>query len=259
MVNRPRVSVIMPVYNGERFVGEALESIRRQNYEPLEIIIVDDGSTDKSAEIVAGYGSWIHYVHQENAGPAAARNRGLELAQGEFITFLDVDDLWPDGKLTLQIERLIHDRDLDIVLGRIQYVELPGAARREISFESQDNTLTGILLGCGVYRKSVFKKVGKFDESFRLGEDQDWFLRAREAKIPMVILKETTLIYRIHNSNLTQDFTFQKSQLGTVIKKSLERRRKLGLGALSRWSDYDEAKKAPPAGSKEENPKEQLS
>jgi len=257
MVNYPLVSVIMPVYNGERFLREALESIRRQNYEPLEIIVVDDGSTDGTAKIISSYGNWIRYVHQANAGPAAARNRGLALAQGELIGFLDVDDLWPEGKLALQVKRLINDPKLDIVLGRVQYVELAGAAHREIPFENQEKTLTGIHLGCGVYRKSIFDKVGGFDESFRLGEDQDWFLRAREVNISMVILKDTTLIYRIHNDNLTQNFTFHKSQLGTVIKKSLERRRKLGLGKLSQWSDYDEAKKVPPAGSTEGNPREQ--
>jgi len=252
MVNYPLVSVIIPVYNGERFLQEALESIRHQNYEPLEIIVIDDGSTDNTAKIIASYGNWIHYVHQENAGPAAARNRGLALAQGELIAFLDVDDLWPDGKLTLQVERLLHDPKLDIVLGRIQYVELAGATHREIPFESQEKTLTGVHLGCGVYRKSVFDRVGMLDEALRISHDQDWFLRAREVNVSMVILKETTLIYRIHNNNLTQDFTFQKSQLGAVIKKSLERRRKLGLGKLGQWSDYDEAKKVPPAGNKEE-------
>jgi glycosyltransferase involved in cell wall biosynthesis len=256
MVNYPLVSVIMPVYNGERFLREALESIRHQNYEPLEIIVVDDGSTDNTAKIIASYGNWIRYVRQENAGPAAARNRGLALAGGKLVAFLDADDLWPEGKLALQVERLINDPKLDIVLGRIQYVELPGAAHVEIPFESSEKTLTGIHLGCGIYRKSVFDKVGGFDETLRISEDQDWFLRAREVNISVVILKETTLIYRLHSNNLTRNFTFRDSRLGIVIRKSLERRRKLGLGKLRQWSYYDEAKKVPPAGNKEENPKE---
>ncbi len=252
MVKNPLVSVIMPVYNGEHFLREALESVRCQNYESLEIIVVDDGSHDGTADIASSYGNWIRYVHQENAGPAAARNRGLSLAQGELVAFLDVDDLWPEGKLSLQVERLINDPKLDIVLGRIQYVALPGAAPVEIPFETPEKTLIGVHLGCGVYRKSIFDKIGGFDETFRLGEDQDWFLRAREANVSMVILRETTLIYRLHGNNLTRNLSFRKSQFGMAIKKSLERRRKRGLSTLGRWSDYDEAKKVPPAGNKEE-------
>ena len=246
MLKYPSLSVIMPVYNAGRFLREALESIRRQNYSPLEMIVVDDGSTDETPDIIAAYGKWIRYLRQENKGPAAARNRGLELAGGELIGFLDADDLWPEGKLTLQVGRLINDAGIDIVLGRIQYVKLPGAADIDIPFESQENTLTGIHLGCGVYRRGVFDKVGLLDEGLRVSHDQDWFLRAREIGIPMTILKETTLIYRIHGTNLTHNLTFQKSELAIVIKKSLERRRKLGVGDIGKWSDYDENKKNPP-------------
>ena len=103
---KPLVSVIMPVYNGAAFLTGAIDNIRRQNYEPLEIIIVDDGSTDSTGQIVASFGSDIRYVYQANQGPAAARNHGLRLATGDLIAFLDVDDLWAENRF-VQLEILV--------------------------------------------------------------------------------------------------------------------------------------------------------
>ena len=94
------ISCIVPVFNGERYLAEALDSILAQTWRPLEVIVVDDGSTDGTAHIAAGYGAEVSYIHQANAGPAAARNRGLDAARGEFIAFLDADDLWHKDKLS---------------------------------------------------------------------------------------------------------------------------------------------------------------
>src|ERR1017187_10588057 len=101
-MTNPLVSVIIPAYNAAHFLPNAVASVRRQSYEPLEILIVDDGSRDDCARVAAELGETVRYVRQEQAGPAAARNRGLELAQGEFIGFLDADDEWPEQKLSIQ-------------------------------------------------------------------------------------------------------------------------------------------------------------
>ncbi len=102
----PLVSVIVPCYNAARFLPEALATIRAQRYEPLEILVVDDGSTDNTPDVVSGFGSEVRYLRKPNGGPASARNLGLREARGEWIAFLDADDQWPEGKLELQAGRL---------------------------------------------------------------------------------------------------------------------------------------------------------
>jgi glycosyltransferase involved in cell wall biosynthesis len=244
-VNNPLVSVIIPVYNGAEFLSEAVASIWQQDYHPLEIVIVDDGSTDETAELAKGLGKDIRYAYQRNSGPAAARNKGLEMACGEIIAFLDVDDLWPPNKLRIQVTRLIEDPKVDVVLGRVKFMKLPGAPEIEIQFESPDSTLVNAYLGSGVFRKSAFGRVGNFDETLRYSEDHDWFLRAREQGISIVIMEQVTLYYRLHEHNMTRNKNTTDLQLIRVLKKSLDRRRRQSHGLvqpLPRFSDFDEAK-----------------
>lgn len=243
--SKPFVSVIMPVYNGAKFLPEAVQSIRQQSYHPLEIIIIDDGSTDETAKLGLNLGQDIRYIYQRNSGPSAARNRGLEMARGEIIGFLDADDLWPENKLQIQIARLTNDPKIDVVAGRIQYIELPGAEDINIQFEGPDNTLIHVHLGSAIFRKSVFDTVGLFDETLWYSEDHDWFLRAREQNISMVILKQTTLYYRCHESNMTRNKTIKDYQVLQVLKNSLDRRRQHKNGPaqpLRKWSEFDETK-----------------
>ncbi len=237
------VSVIVPAYNAAHFLPQAIASIERQHYHPLEIIVIDDGSTDNTAEVVRHLPSVSHYLQQENRGPSAARNLGLKHAQGEFIAFLDADDEWPAGKLDLQLGRLRAEPHLDVVLGRIQYISLPGAQDLDLPFETADRTLTHVHLGSGVYRKPVFDRIGLFEESLRYSEDVDWFMRAREEDISMVILGEVTLLYQLHAGNMTRQMSAERSSLGIVMRRSLERRRSRGSGRpvqLKPWSAYDE-------------------
>ena len=109
------ISCVIPCYNGERFLGAALDSVIAQTLPPAEIIVVDDGSTDGStADVAANYGSRVTYLRQDNAGPAAARNRGLACARGDFVAFLDADDLWHQDKLARQAVRFEARPELDI-------------------------------------------------------------------------------------------------------------------------------------------------
>src|SRR5262249_17267514 len=114
------VSCIVPVFNGERYLGETLDSILAQTYRPREIIVVDDGSTDGTAAVVAAYGKRVTSVWQANAGEMAARNRGLTRARGEFIAFLDADDLWHPEKLARQIARFQERPEIDLSFTRFQ-------------------------------------------------------------------------------------------------------------------------------------------
>ena len=113
-MRREFVSCIVAVYNGERYLGEALDSILTQTFRPAEIIVVDEGSTDGTASVAHHYGEQLRYVWQPNAGPAAARNLGLGLVQGEFVAFLDADDLWHADKLAQQMARFRARPELDL-------------------------------------------------------------------------------------------------------------------------------------------------
>jgi glycosyltransferase involved in cell wall biosynthesis len=239
------VSVVIPAYNCERFIAEAVESVRRQEYEPNEIIIIDDGSTDGTSSCVKGLGGDIRYVYQANKGPAAARNRGITMSRGEVIAFLDADDYWPANKLKIQIERMNKNPEIEVVLGRIKCTGLLTEEDRKIRFESADNTMISICLGSGVFRKSVFEKVGLFDESLRHYEDHDWFLRAREKGISMIILRDITLYYRRNEYSMSRRKNRNDPTMIQILKKSLDRRRQQEKGPVelsSDFFDFDEVK-----------------
>jgi len=235
----PSVSVIVPVFNGEAHVRDARASIVRQGYPGIEVVVVDDGSTDGTAAIVDEPGFATRAIHQRNVGPAAARNRGLEASTGALIAFLDADDLWPDDKLATQVERLVREPELDVVMGRIKYVALDGAVMPALDFEDPvEKTLTNVHLGSAVFRRRAFERVGGFDEELRFSEDHDWFLRARELGLMMRILPEVTLVYRLHGRNMTRMRTTLDVGMTKVIKKSLDRRRRMAQPVeLGRWLD----------------------
>jgi glycosyltransferase involved in cell wall biosynthesis len=240
---KPLVSAIIPAYNSAHFLPEAVASIRRQNYEPLEIIIVDDGSTDNTAEVVAGLGENVRSVYQDNSGQAAARNRGIKLARGDFLAFLDADDLWADDKLTHQLAHFAADSTLDIVQGRSRVVYLPGAETLKMAYEDDQNTLVMPVFGSALFRPSALEKVGLFDETMRYHEDADWFIRALEQNAKLRIIEAVTLYYRQHPSNQSLEKSHDARAQLTLLKRSLDRRRGQNNGSaaeLPRFADFDE-------------------
>ena len=172
-MNKYFVTVIIPVFNGATYIAEAVESIRRQNHDPLEVIIVDDGSTDSTANIVADMSANIRYVYQSNKGPAAARNRGLLMAKGDVIGFLDADDLWSGNKLRIQCGHLEKNPEVEIVLGLMQRMQLIDAKEGTHRFKEWSEPVMNMSLGSALFRKSVFDKVGLIDESLDYCEDWD--------------------------------------------------------------------------------------
>lgn len=237
------VSVIIPYYNAGAFIAGALESIRAQGYAHLEIIIIDDGSSDDIAQRVRWFGDDVIFISQENRGPAAARNAGIKAARGDIIAFLDADDRWTANKLRLQVGRLNAEPDLGIVTGRIQYVRLPGAEDLPIRLD-ENNTLVHVHLGAALVRKEVFDIVGLFDERLRFSEDHDWFLRVRESRVKMAILKDITLIYQRHAGNMTRKKNIRDLGVMDVLRRSIERRKLIHNGKpenLALISEYDDA------------------
>jgi glycosyltransferase involved in cell wall biosynthesis len=207
----PLVTTIIPVYNAERFLDEALRSVLSQDYGTLEIIVVDDGSTDGTSVVASQYKRLVRYVHQKNSGPAAARNHGISVAKGNLIAFLDADDLWPSGKLTGQVRCLLRQRNVEVVQGLIQKMQWETiGGGNEGHFKKVGEPYYFVNLGSALYRASVFEKVGLLDTELWENEDTDWFFRAWELGVSKVVLPEISLYYRIHGTNLTlfQNLTY---------------------------------------------------
>jgi glycosyltransferase involved in cell wall biosynthesis len=222
------ISVIIPVYNGERFLSEAVASIRKQDVHSLEIIIVDDGSTDGTASLIPSLGSGIRYTYQPNQGVAVARNHGLTLAKGEITAFLDADDLWPDTKLAQQLPVLLNQIEIEIVMGKVQRLWQVEGSANPAQWEARIPPWTELLLGCGLFRRSVFERIGNFDPMLRIGEDTDWFLRARMAGVSTVDLDEITLLYRRHEESLTARIDHNKTTIFPILKLAVQRHRQAG-------------------------------
>jgi glycosyltransferase involved in cell wall biosynthesis len=237
-----RISVIVPVFEMGHYLPDAVASIEAQGHPDVEIVVVDDGSSDDTPSVIAALGDRVLALRQDNRGPSAARNTGLAAATGDIIGFCDADDLWPDDKLAVQLGHLAREPELDAVLGRIQYVSIDGAPLPDIEYEDlEQKTVSHVNLGCGLFRRRAFDRLGSFDEALRYSEDLDWFLRARESGMRLAILPEVTLRYRRHDTNMTRDaWRPVTASMLTAVKQSLDRRRAAGLtGELPRWGEFD--------------------
>ncbi|MGD1906786.1 MAG: glycosyltransferase family 2 protein [Leptolyngbyaceae cyanobacterium] len=225
---QPTISVIIPVYNGAKFLPEAIANVEAQGRSDLEIIVIDDGSTDDTAAVAQALGDRIRYTHQSNQGPAAARNRGLEIAEGAFIAFLDVDDQWPAEKLDHQLAAFATNPQLEIVNGYVQMMQAVPRTDGGWDFQPRHAPLVSFNLGSALFRKSVFETVGNFDASQIHSEDVDWFMHARELGVAMVVLEEVTLLYRKHGDNLTGDRSENLKGFLHALHKSIRRRQQQG-------------------------------
>ena len=220
----PLVTVIVPVYNGAHFLGDAIGNILGQAYPSIEIIVVDDGSTDDIDTAVASLASDVRFFKQDNAGVAAARNRGIRDASGEFIAFLDVDDLWPEGNLRILVEFLRTHPELDVVHGYGQLMEYAAATGR-YEYVGNPKESFPFYIGATLFRRGAFEKVGLFDTELRFAEDTDWFNRAIEAGIALERLAQVTLLVRRHGENLTRGKSLVELNTLRVFKKALDRKR----------------------------------
>lgn len=235
------ISVIIPVWNGATFLAEAINSVKRQCYEKLEILVVDDGSTDETEQIARKFANDIRYIRQPHKGVAAARNRGLEEALGGIIAFLDADDLWPPFKLDLQLD-VLRDETLEMVLGSTRFEKTVENAKGPLA-KGDLESMFFYHLSSGLYRRSVFDRIGRFDERLDFSEDVDWFMRAREAGVKTMVLRQETTIWREHGGNISVGKSLKDLKLLKIFKKSLKRR---ALGRIK-------PPPLPPLGSKSTN------
>src|SRR5262249_38270783 len=161
----------------------------------LEIVVVDDGSTDDSAFLAESLGPPVRLVRQPHRGLAAAHNRGLAAAAGELIAFLDCDDLWTEDKLEIQLAILREHPGIDIVLGHTRRMWMEAGGDGTLARRLSDPTLA-LSLGAALIRRAVFDTVGRFDEALTHSDDWDWFMRARELGVCVVVHQEVTILYR---------------------------------------------------------------
>ena len=226
-MSRPAlVSCVIPVFNGERYLCDALASVFRQTHSAMEIIVVDDGSTDSTPRILAEMRGRITSVRQANAGPSAARNRGIEKARGDYVAFLDADDLWLPDKTETQLRRLERNPGLAACTSLMQNFWADDAAEEKALMEDTDaarpqpgpsQTL--------VARRDAFDRVGLFDPALHHRDTQDWILRARAAGLQLERLDEVLVHRRLHGNNLSRSRgAADAGELFAILQKNLASR-----------------------------------
>lgn len=240
MSDRPLASVVIPAYEAERFIGGAIESVLAQTYEPVEPIVVVDGSADRTAAVARSYPG-VTVLEQENAGPSAARNRGFAASKGKLVAFHDADDTMTADKLEVQIGHLLANPGVGCVLAEQEIDVEPGA---ELPFWVEGSEVETVMPPrppemadepfvhpmTMVIRREVFDLVGPFDESMRAAEDFDWMLRAVEEGVEIARLSEVLLHRRIHPASLTQDAAASRAGLFRAFKARIERHRARASG-----------------------------
>lgn len=221
-MSHPLVSVVIPVFNGEKYIACAIESVLKQDYQSIEIIVVDDGSSDATLEILRDLGSRVSVYRQPNKGSAAARNLGVRMAKGSYIAFLDADDYWFSGKIGAQM-RALQATGCKMAYTRFLFWNVssddnwpdPASVLAADQADPEERSrleprwvYADLLLDCLVWTSTVLihkeelNRIGGFNEDLRKGQDYDLWLRLSRT-VQMVFLGEVTALYRIHHESIT--------------------------------------------------------
>jgi glycosyltransferase involved in cell wall biosynthesis len=227
----PRVSLIIPAYNGERFIAAALDSILHQTYQDFEIIVVNDGSTDGTATVLEHYRSRIHWIDQMNQGVAIARNRGLAMAQGEFIAFLDQDDVLLPDKLADQINCFEQYPELSIVHSGWRLVNAAAHPIADVEPWQEAPVLDAttwicrmpVLFSAMLFRRTDLLRVNGLDPQFKQACDVDLIQRLVLANCQSRWLKQITVLYRQHGHNDSLNTIVQASESWAVREQFFAR------------------------------------
>jgi glycosyltransferase involved in cell wall biosynthesis len=226
----PLVSVIIPVFNGEKYLREAIESVLAQTYRSFEIILVNDGSTDNSGAIAKSFASQLRYFYQDNSGLAAALNSGIKLSGGCFLSFLDADDLWKEDKLMRQMMVFEDNPHVDIVFGQVKHFyssELDENQRRRMRIPAR--VIRGFFKGSMLIKRDSFFRVGVFDTRWKVGDFVDWYLKAVEKGMKSIVLNDVVTLRRIHADNMGVRERKSQTDFVRILKASLDRRRKIEM------------------------------
>jgi len=227
----PLISVIVPVHNGERYLSEALDSVLAQTYPPVELIVVDDGSTDGTPDVLDAHASKVSSVRQAQAGSSAAVNRGVELARGLLLAFLDADDLWTSDKLERQMEVMASEGPA-LVFGHVRQFHSPELSDRERALIAcPAEPRPGISRGTMLVSREVFDLVGPFDSTWRVGEFLDWYARALELGMRTAMLDQVVMKRRLHAACSSVRAAGERRDYALILAAALRRRRAATLQA----------------------------
>ena len=217
----------MPVFNTEKYVAEAIESVLSQTYSNLELICVDDGSTDRSCEIIRSFGSRVHLVENgENRGITKTRNSGVSAARGDYIAFIDADDIWKSDKLEKQLREFNKNPDLDICFALFECFlspELPDAVKQLRYCPVGPNR--GFISGTALFTRSLLERIGPFDEQLQIGEFIDWYTKAQDLGVRDAVIEEILYLRRIHETNTGTLRRDARSDYLAIARSALARRK----------------------------------
>ncbi len=237
-LNQPSlsVSVIIAAYNAGPYLAEAIASVLAQTYQPAEVIVVDDGSTDETAEVAASFAGkadgLVRLDRQPHRGVAATLNRGIELAQGDLFAILDADDLWLPDKLQKQIEILQARPEVDCVFCHAENFLSPELATTQL--RAVDEPIPAYNKGTLLIRREAFWRVGYFDPAWQVGDFIDWYAKAVEAGIKSWMLPEVLYRRRIHGQNMTVRERPKQADYVRILKAALDRRRQQASNSNSK-------------------------
>ena len=219
------ISAIIPSYNAGRYIAEAIQSVLEQSYAPQEIIVMDDGSTDDTREVVAQFGSRVDYHYQKNSGTSNARNRAIELSRGHFLAFLDADDLWQSAKLEKQMSAFQERPYLDIVYTQVENFLSPDVKNKE-NVKRLAEPISGYIPSSAVIRRDSFFRVGLFSTQYQIGEFVDWYVRANECELKEHVVPEVLVKRRIHTTNKGIVLRENQKEMLKILAAKLKRQRK---------------------------------
>lgn len=212
---KPLISVIIPAYNCARYLDGAIQSVINQSFKDIEIIVIDDGSTDNTADIIKPFTGHIKYYRQENKGAASARNHGIKLSSGKYIAFLDSDDLWEPHKLAAQLNILENQPDFPVVHTNASTIDQDGNMILKSANEKRQShngmifeefflkNISVILTSSAIIDRKCLETTGLFDDAFPVLQDYDFFLRLSWSH-PVFFIKEPLVKYRVRPYSLTR-------------------------------------------------------
>ncbi len=219
-MDRPLITVIIPAFNAEKFIVEAVESVYAQDYAPIEIIVIDDGSSDSTGSVVRSLSSPVRYIYQGQAGAAAARNTGIRAVKGDLVTFLDADDVWASRKLHIQLAALEADPAVQAVFGHARNFVEEKEGQRKFGPE-----IEAFVPGTLLIRMQALSRVGWFEEGLKRAEVVDFYIRLKESGLKIAVVPETLLYRRVHGENLGFRARSQNNEYLHIVKQFLDRKR----------------------------------
>ncbi len=221
------VGVVIPAWNAERWLGQALDSVLAQEHMPVDVLVIDDGSADATGDVARRYPPPVRVIGQANAGIGATRNRGVEQVSGDVVAFLDADDLLTPASIACRMRVLASRSEIDFVFGTVRRFSLLADGVPVALNEPQPGHLPGAML----VRRTALAAVGPFPIQALVAEGLEWLLRARELRLGEVTLPEQVLWRRVHGENNSLRHRAQMGEFAHALKASLDRRRAAGQSA----------------------------